>query len=161
MKKFISRYPGLVTGAAFTYGSLVINRTFIMPYFFTSFAPLIFWNAYEATGGMHHNYSANIFIFIGLAVVFFMVTIFYYTIFLNTYMINKLSFSGPLIFFMVWQSFLIHPFVLYLVTWVDWQGNPEYVPLFKTNKTFWLSSFSFIFFGLLADILRKRNVGNV
>ncbi|HZV68544.1 MAG TPA: hypothetical protein VFG10_03340 [Saprospiraceae bacterium] len=156
MKKLMSKYPGTFIGVVFTYCSLVIHFTYILPYFFTSYAPLVFLMAYKGAGGTGEDDVVNMYTFICLILFFLMSSVMYYTVLIRPRMVEKLTFTFPLAGFMLLQLFLIHPILLYAITFADWYGDNNNVPVFKTNHTFWISSWAFIILGFVADVLRKK-----
>jgi len=116
---------------------------------------MVFLVAYKGYGGTGQDDIVNLYTFNSMIILFVMVSLIYYTIFTRTWIIEKLTFTGPLLVFMFMQLFLVHPIMLYSITFSEWHGNKDSFPVFQTNETFWISSWVFIVLGFIADMIRK------
>jgi hypothetical protein len=161
-----NKYSGTIIGLIFSLSSWVATWTFIIP--FITVLPLSLFLEGTFKNGAHDRSYYEIgpsilktmwFIFIISVALYYIVTILKV---IRGRPVTKLSF----ILFLTGQLFIVHPLLFYIDTSQDWDRASDGQFIFGITQTFPTSSFAFVIFGILLDLLRqmvkpKQNVNTI
>lgn len=145
------KYSGTFIGLMFSLSSFLATWTFIFP--LLTVLPLgLFLESIFKSSGPYSVIGPYILttlwvIFITTSAAFFLYA---YVMGLRGKAIPKLSF----VIFLVLQLFIVHPLVFYIDTSPDWDRASDGQFILGIANTFPTSSFAFVCFGILLDLVR-------
>lgn len=150
-----NKYTGTVIGLIFSLSSLVATWTFIIPFITVLPLSLFLENIFKngSNNGSYSDIGPSIlktmwFIFIISVALYYIVTIIKVK---RGRPVTKLSF----ILFLTGQLFIVHPLLFYIDTSQDWDRASDGQFILGITQTFPTSSFAFVVFGILLDLVRQ------
>ena len=150
-----NKYSATIIGSYFTLFCLAASITFVVPFLFMVPLCLLFENIFSAVFS-NENYPA-----VGNAVVAalgascLLVSLVFFLRARKQLMTTGEIKKGSIKLFMFIQLFIVHPLVFYLVTSQDWSWGSDGQFIFGINGTCPKSSFAFIVFGILIDVIKS------
>jgi hypothetical protein len=161
-----NKFTGTIIGLIFSLSSLVATWTFIIP--FITVLPLSLFLENTFTNGSNDGSYSDIGPSILKAMwIIFIISLALYYIFAIIKVklakpVTKLSF----ILFLTGQLFIVHPLLFYIDTSQNWDRASDGQFIFGITETFPTSSFSFVVFGILLDLIRhmvkpKQNANSI
>ncbi|MDC3388898.1 hypothetical protein OAX11_05255 [Flavobacteriaceae bacterium] len=153
--KINNKYKATIIGSITTLLSFVSTWTYAIP--ILTIIPLGLSLENLFSGENYQNTSIKV--FISLIILFILIGFWFYKKLVSDRKeSNGLNISRMMLFFLV-QFFIIHPLVFYLWASLNSEHSGDGQFIFGIVKTFPISSFSFVIFGLIIDsLMNKKNV---
>ncbi len=153
------KYKATLFGTIYTVICLATILTFIVP--MLTIVPLalpleLFFS--KIFGDGDYSKVGNS-VLLSLIIIFLGTIILYYRQLKKELKFNNAISTGRYILFLTLQLIIVHPLVFYLDTSRDWSRASDGQFIFGITDTFPISSFAFVIFGMIVDMLKNNSNG--